>query len=201
MSFIVFEGGEGSGKSTCIKRLKELLPADEFVFTREPGGSTDAERVRDIVVNSQFTPLEQLLFMETSRAIHLREKVRPALEAGLHVICDRFSASTFAYQITAGVGGNDLEHLFHMLEEKVVGNTRPDLWIDFVLDPQEGIKRKHSSGDDLNVFDTNEFEYHTRVREGLNKYLADKPVERVDVTCSPEELVQKVLVLIRKKIQ
>ncbi|MCI0619630.1 dTMP kinase [Candidatus Wolfebacteria bacterium] len=201
MSFIVFEGGEGAGKSTCIHRLRELLPKDTFVFTREPGGSTHAEQVRNIVVGSPFTVLEQLLFMEVSRAIHLRETIKPALEAGLHVVCDRFSASTFAYQITADHQGKDLEDLFHTLEEEIVGGTRPNLWVDFVVDPSEGMARKQRSGDALNIFDKHKLDYHIRVRKGLDMYLADKPVKRVDASRPPEELAQNVLALIQREIQ
>lgn len=195
-TFIVCEGGEGAGKSTCIQRLKEILPEDKFLFTREPGGSPNAEQIRDIVVNNNYNALEQLLLMETGRSLHMYDVVRPTLESGRNVICDRFSGSTFAYQIVAG--DDSLESLFKELENAIVGDYAPDVWIDFVLDPATGVERKKDSGERLNVFDTKEFIFHQKVREGLDIYLKDKNTERIDASLSKEDVVAQAMAVIEQ---
>src|SRR5487761_2366329 len=94
---IVFEGGEGVGKSTQARLLAERLGAQ---LTREPGGTALGESLRQLLLlaSSPVAPRAELLLMVGARAQHVKEKIAPALEAGLDVVCDRFSASTFAYQ-------------------------------------------------------------------------------------------------------
>src|SRR5215470_14819457 len=132
--FITFEGGEGSGKSTHAKRLAERLRSCGLtvVLTREPGGSPGAEAIRHVVLSGAAQPLgshaEAMLFA-AARDDHVRELIRPALDKGHWVICDRFADSTRIYQ---GVLGNIDPRVINGLERIAVGGTKPDL--TFILD-------------------------------------------------------------------
>lgn len=98
--FITFEGTEGAGKSTLIKALKVALEADgiEVIATREPGGVPVAEKIRGIILADEMSPWTELFLYEAARAEHLYSVIRPALDRGAWVICDRFTDSTLAYQ-------------------------------------------------------------------------------------------------------
>ncbi len=132
--FITFEGGEGSGKSTQAHNLAGRLRAQgiEVVLTREPGGSPFAEALRTLILDPETPPhsaLSEALLFYAARADHLDKTIRPALNAGAWVICDRFSDSTRVYQSEAGgLPGEVLD----ALEEIVVSPTVPDL--TFILD-------------------------------------------------------------------
>jgi len=129
--FITFEGGEGAGKSTQIARAAEWLRARgvEVVLTREPGGTPRAERLRTILLERDAEPMPQsceLLLMFAARATHLENLVRPAIERGAWVLCDRFTDATYAYQ----GGGRELprEQI-----DALAGIVHPDLWPDLTL--------------------------------------------------------------------
>ena len=127
--FITFEGGEGTGKSTQASLLAERLQNWGYhaVVTREPGGSPGAEIIRHVLLSGAAKPLgsnaEAILFA-AARDDHLSQTIRPALESGRWVICDRFSDSTRVYQ---GVLGNVDTRLIRALERVVVGESKPDL--------------------------------------------------------------------------
>jgi dTMP kinase len=127
--FITFEGGEGAGKSTQVRRLAQALTLSGFdtVTTREPGGSPTAEVIRGFLLSGRGRPLgtvgEAYLFA-AARLDHIAETIRPAVERGAIVICDRFADSTRVYQGTAG--GLDKSVIDH-LERVAVGDMRPDL--------------------------------------------------------------------------
>jgi dTMP kinase len=129
--FITFEGGDGAGKSTQIKRLAETLAATgrSVTTTREPGGTPTAESIRQLLLSGAAEPLgaegEAILFA-AARADHIDTVIRPALEHGAWVLCDRFSDSTRVYQ---GVTGGVDERLLNALERITVGETHPDLTI------------------------------------------------------------------------
>ena len=132
--FITFEGGEGAGKSTQVERLRQRLEArgTMVVTTREPGGSPRAERIRQSLLSGEakgFGPFAEALMFSAARMDHLDQTIRPALERGAFVLCDRFADSTRAYQ---GVLGAVDEALIEKLERAVVDETRPDL--TFILD-------------------------------------------------------------------
>ena len=141
--FITFEGGEGAGKSTQIKRLAKKLEADghEVVVTREPGGTAGAEAIRHVVLSGAAQPfgtdLEAVLFA-AARAANVRELIKPALERGAVVLCDRFMDSSRVYQ---GASGGVAPELMDMLERAVTEDARPDLTLIFDLPPEEGLKR------------------------------------------------------------
>lgn len=141
--FITLEGGEGSGKSTQIRLLRERLESlgRRVVTTREPGGSPGAEAVRHVLLSGAAEPLgtdmEAILF-SASRADHVDAVIRPALEAGNIVISDRFFDSTRVYQ---GASGKVPEGLLRRLERIACGDVWPDLTIILDLDPEEGMRR------------------------------------------------------------
>ncbi len=141
--FITLEGGEGSGKSTQMRLLAEKLQSlgHQVITTREPGGSPGAEAVRHVLLSGAAEPfggeLEAMLFA-ASRADHVDQVIRPALEAGKIVISDRFIDSTRVYQGTAGEVDTQM---LRRLEHIACGDTWPDLTIILDIDPREGMKR------------------------------------------------------------
>jgi dTMP kinase len=146
--FITFEGGEGAGKSTQIKRLAETLRARglDVLVTREPGGSPGAEAVRHVLLSGAAEPLgpamEALLFA-AARSDHVEQVIRPAIDAGKIVLCDRFMDSTRVYQGTAaGLGPEFLGPL----EEVAINGMVPDLTLILDIDPAEGLRRAASRG-------------------------------------------------------
>ncbi len=141
--FITFEGGEGAGKSTQIARLERKLREKRYdvVVTREPGGSPGAEAVRAVILSGAVEPLgttmEAILFA-AARADHIEQVIRPALERGGIVLCDRFVDSSRVYQ---GATGDVDPEVLAELERATVGPFMPDLTLVFDLDPQIGMRR------------------------------------------------------------
>ncbi len=165
--FITFEGVEGAGKTTQIELLRDALAGEGHAvcMTREPGGDPTAEAIRQIILSeeSPVTPAAELLLFTAARAQVTELVIRPHLEAGEIVICDRFIDSTIAYQGYAR--GNDLE-LIQRLNEFATGGLVPDLTILLNLDPEKGLSRQM----DRNRMEGESIEFHRRVREG---YLAE----------------------------
>jgi dTMP kinase len=127
--FITIEGGEGVGKSTQLAALQEWLGSTglDVVFTREPGGTPRAERIRELLLHTTdepMPPVSELLLMFAARASHIENVIRPALARGAWVICDRFTDATYAYQ--GGGRGMDVKQI-EMLEGLVQRDLRPDL--------------------------------------------------------------------------
>jgi dTMP kinase len=141
--FITFEGGEGAGKSSQVRRLAARLTAAGYVVvtTREPGGTPTAETIRDFVLSGNAVELGaqgEAALMAAARADHVERVIRPALAAGKWVLCDRFIDSTRVYQ--GGAGGADPLFL-DALERVAVGSTRPDLTIILDLPVEAGLAR------------------------------------------------------------
>lgn len=146
--FISFEGGDGSGKSTQIKRLADSYEAAgrDVVITREPGGSPGAEIIRKLFVEGdaeRWSSLTEALLVYASRADHLERTILPALERGAVVITDRFADSTMAYQGIAGALG---EEAVNKLHDIVVGDNDPDLTIILDLPVADGLHRAGARG-------------------------------------------------------
>ncbi len=140
--FVTFEGGEGAGKSTQLRRLAGRLQAAaiEVVVTREPGGTPLAETIRSYILSGQAEPLgregETILFA-AARADHVDRVIRPALARGAYVLCDRFADSTRAYQGADGVA----PALIDALEQLAIGETKPDLTLILDLPAEAGLAR------------------------------------------------------------
>ena len=185
---ISLEGGEGAGKTSAIVAIRELLQArgHEVVLTREPGGTPLAERIRELLLNPHeeaLAPETELLLMFASRAQHVREVIRPALQRGAYVVSDRFTDSSYAYQ----ADGRGLDRaLVEELERKVVG-LKPGLTLLLDLDVREG--RARTSGRDLwpDRIESEQDDFFERVREGFRKRASAEP-ERfrvIDASQSP----------------
>ena len=167
--FITFEGGEGAGKSTQLKRLAARLEAAgrEVVATREPGGSPGAESIRELVLKGaadRWSPVTETLLMYAARRDHVERVIRPALARGAWVVCDRFADSTRAYQGAAG--GTD-PGLIAALETFILEATRPDLTLIFDLPVEEGLKRAHARAGSEMRFESKGQAFHERLREGF----------------------------------
>ena len=140
--FITFEGGEGAGKSTQIARLKMFLErhGKSVVVTREPGGSPGAEKIRSLLLSGNardLGPRGEAMLFAAARADHVDATIRPALERGDWVLCDRYADSTRVYQGEAGV---DQEYL-KLLETAAIAGVRPDMTILIDVPPKIGLSR------------------------------------------------------------
>ena len=175
--FITFEGGEGTGKSTQVRRLAERLRllGHEVVETREPGGSPGAEAIRHLLLAGVAKPLgteaEAMLFA-AARDDHMSATIRPALSRGAWVICDRFIDSTRVYQ---GALGNVDPRLIRSLERLVVGPDMPDLTLVLDLDPNIGLTRVSKRGEATNRFEDENFEFHKQLRAAYRDVAEQDP--------------------------
>ena len=164
--FIVFEGGEGCGKSTQTRALCRRLSKDGFraVLTREPGGTRLGERVRRYLKQTgetQISPLAELFLIATARAQLVSEIIRPELEKGKTIICDRFTPSTLAYQ---GYGrGLDIDAL-RDVNSIATDGLYPDLVVLLDIPVEAGLGRKKSRERDR--FESQSLAFHARVRRG-----------------------------------
>lgn len=175
--FITFEGGEGVGKSTQIRRLAARLQAEghEVVATREPGGSPGAEAIRDIVLRGaadRWSPVTEALLMYAARRDHIERVIRPALDRGAWVVCDRYADSTRAYQGAAG--GTD-PGLIAALEQFVLEGAHPDLTLVFDLDPELGLARAIDRAGAEMRFESKGASFHARLREAFLAIAAAEP--------------------------
>jgi dTMP kinase len=175
--FITFEGGEGAGKSTQVKRLAARLQAQghEVVTTREPGGSPGAESIRDIVLRGdadRWSPVTETLLMYAARRDHIERVIRPALARGAWVVCDRFADSTRAYQGAAG--GTD-PGLISALETYILEDVRPDLTLVFDLPPEVGLERAHARAGAEMRFESKGMAFHQRLRDGFRAIAEAEP--------------------------
>ncbi len=141
--FITFEGGEGAGKSTQITRLADRLRdrGHSVLVTREPGGSPGAEAVRHVLLSGAaeaFGPIMEAILFAAARSDHVEQVIRPAVERGTIVLCDRFLDSSRVYQGAS----NDLDPVFMAkLEEVAINGMMPDMTLILDLDPEEGLRR------------------------------------------------------------
>jgi dTMP kinase len=173
MAFIVFEGGDGAGKSTQARALVQRLRRRSYpvTLTREPGGTPLGESLRRILKSHQgLSSLSELLLFAAARAQLTEEAVHPALQSGGIVICDRFTASTVAYQ---GYGrGLDLD-LIHQLNQLATGGLSPDLTI--LLDLPAEVSLTRIGRADGDAFHAAPQEFHEKVRQGYLSQAAQDP--------------------------
>lgn len=178
--FITFEGGEGAGKSTQIDRLAKKLRAKKYdvVVTREPGGSPGAEAVRHVLLSGAaepFGPKMEALLFAAARSDHVEQVIRPALDRGAIVLCDRFMDSSRVYQ---GVTGGIDADFMGVLESVAVNGTVPDLTLILDIDPAEGLARAAARRGEHAVVDRFEKEtldIHQRRREAFLAIARDEP--------------------------
>jgi dTMP kinase len=183
--FITFEGGEGSGKTTQINRLAQTLSqiGRKVVTTREPGGTPEGEKIRDLIVRrdaGNWIPIAEVLLFLAARVMHVEKVIKPALEEGRIVICDRFADSTTAYQ---GYGHGVDQHILEETNTLALGHFKPDL--TFILDiaPEEGLKRsdRRLAAEQFQVkeredrYEQLDIEFHKRLRQGFLDIAAKEP--------------------------
>jgi dTMP kinase len=211
--FITFEGGEGAGKSTQAATLAERLRRAglSVLQTREPGGTPRAEAIREVLLSGQakrFGPLGEAVLFYAARESHLELAIRPALEQGTWVVCDRFSDSTRAYQ---GAAGGLSRSTIDVLDTAVVGSTRPDLTIVFDLPPELGLQRaagrkpRNEAGEPLanqpDRFESMTLAFHRDLRDEFLAIAKAEP-ERcvvVDASHSMQMVADEVWSVIRKR--
>jgi dTMP kinase len=198
--FITFEGGEGAGKSTQVARLAERLRAGgiETVVAREPGGTPLGESIRELVLKSSPEAVTELLLFGAARAEHVAKVIRPALEHGTWVVCDRFIDSTRVYQGLLGGAPGDL---IGAVELRTVAPTFPDLTIVLDLPLEEGLRRTEARGE-LSRFDAKSRDYHQKLRDG---FLAIARAENdrcvvVDGNRSPDEIAGDIWRVARDRL-
>ncbi|MFA7275518.1 MAG: dTMP kinase [Pseudobdellovibrionaceae bacterium] len=174
--FITFEGGEGAGKTTQCRRIKSALEERGFevVLTREPGGVPEAEKIRDLLVQREggnWTPMAECLLFFAARQMHTEKLIKPALDEGKVVICDRYTDSTVAYQ---GYGHGFDRTTIYQIEKLTLGDFRPDLTLLLDLPVEEGLtrslKQKDAAGGRENTedrFEKLKTEFHERLRRGF----------------------------------
>jgi dTMP kinase len=179
--FITFEGGEGAGKSTQVRRLTARLRERglDVVATREPGGSPGAEAIRDLVLKGEadrWSPTTETLLMYGARRDHIERTILPALERGAWVVCDRFADSTRAYQ--GGAGGVDPAFI-SALETYLLADVRPDLTLVFDLPVEVGLARAEafaaSAGHAETRFESKGLAFHERLRAAFLTIAAAEP--------------------------
>lgn len=164
--FITFEGGEGAGKTTQIEKLKQKLQRAhrKVIATREPGGCPSAEMIRDLLVTGKtdkWEPMTELMLLFAARYEHFQKLIKPALESGKIVICDRFVDSTMAYQGYAmGLGQEKVQQL----KDFVLGDFKPDLTFIFDIDPKLGLSRTQGRVHDENRYESMDFSFHEKIR-------------------------------------
>lgn len=177
--FISFEGGEGAGKSTQIARLKAFLESlgKTVIVTREPGGSPGAEKIRAMLLSGEardLGPRGEAMLFAAARADHVDTLIKPALERGDWVLCDRYSDSTLVYQGEAGV---DLNYL-RLLETAAVAGVRPELTILIDVPAELGLARVQERAKTDTSGGPDRFEGEAlRVHEGRRKRFLDLATE------------------------
>jgi dTMP kinase len=202
--FITFEGGEGAGKSTQVKRLVARLQAEgrEVVATREPGGSPGAESIRELVLNGaadRWSPVTETLLMYAARRDHIERVIRPALAQGAFVVCDRFADSTRAYQGAAG--GTD-PALIAALETYILEDVRPDLTLVFDLPVEVGLARAHARAGAEMRFESKGTAFHERLREGFLAIARAEPdrCAVIDARGTPDEVEAAVWAAVEDRL-
>lgn len=175
--FITLEGIEGAGKSTLARRLRDRLLTNgrDVVLTREPGGTPLAEKIRQVVLargEEHISAGGETLLMFAARAIHVENLIRPALQRGTWVICDRFTDATRAYQ---GAGRGVPSALIDCLAELAQGDLRPDLTLLLDLPPQLGLQRSRDRGDAADRIESEALQFFERVRAGYLALAAAEP--------------------------
>lgn len=200
--FIVFEGGEGSGKSTILDKIYKWLQEENLdcIKTREPGGIKISEQIRSVILDSKNTEMDgrtEALLYAAARRQHLVEKVIPALKEGKIVLCDRFLDSSLAYQgFARGLGIDEI----YEINKFAIEDNFPDISIFFDLEPRIGLERINKNKDrEVNRLDLEEIEFHNKVREGYTMLLRkNNNMVKIDASKSINEVFEDVKGIIKE---
>lgn len=203
--FIVFEGGEGTGKTTAIDAIYNWIIENKLkcMKTREPGGIKISEQIRQVILdteNKSMDPRTEALLYAAARRQHLVEKVIPALEDGTIVLCDRFIDSSLAYQGYARNLG--IEEVMS-INKFAIGEYMPDLSILFDLDPRIGLERINNNKDrEINRLDLEKLDFHEKVRAGYNIIYDNNKdrIVKIDAEQSKENVISQIKNILKLKI-
>lgn len=183
--FITFEGGEGAGKTTQIKRLAGALP--NVVMTREPGGTPEGDALRNVFIEQKgqdWPPRALLLLMFSARVLHTEKFIMPSLAQGKTVLCDRYTDSTRVYQGYAGdVPLNDIERI----KQASIGGFEPDLTFILDISPEEGLKRAAARSGGGDTFEGKDVSFHEKLRQGFLSIARNNPDRCVVIDAAQDE--------------
>ena len=184
--FITLEGGEGAGKSTLARNLQTSLETlgRKVMITREPGGTHFSEKMREIILKRTYGEIEtmsELLLFLAARVEHVEKVIKPAINEGKVVICDRFTDSTVAYQgYAAGLGVDYVQEI----SNKVLQGFEPDLTFYLDIHPEFGLgrtaERRANTNEEIDIMEQKRIDFHLKVREGFLE-LAKKYPRRIIV--------------------
>lgn len=201
---IVFEGPDGSGKTSVLNEVKKILDQDgiEYLTFREPGGTDISEKIRDIIIdndNEKMTARCECLLFAASRAQLIEEEIKPALESGKTVLCDRFVLSSLLYQ---GVGRNLGIEEVKKINDFATDNIRADLTIFFDIDYKTALirKRKNFTADRL---ENEDFDFHKKIFDAYKK-MADEyedEIKKIDASLSIEDVTRQAIQLIYESLE
>ena len=203
--FITLEGGEGAGKTTIANAVIDKLSTIgiETLYTREPGGIKIAEKIREVILDRDHTEMDcrtEALLYAAARRQHLVEKVKPAMDEGRIVLCDRFVDSSIVYQGYArGIGMDEVREI----NQFAIEGFMPDLTIFFDINPEIGLARIAANDSrEVNRLDLEGLAFHELVYEGYKKQAKMNPerIVSVDATKSVEALTDEVCALILSKL-
>ncbi len=196
--FITLEGCEGVGKSTQLKFLKEYLDGlgREIVYTREPGGTPLAEKIRELILTENMGALTEAYLFATARMEHINNVIRPAIDRGAVVLCDRYIDSSFAYQgFARNLGLEKVKEInFYALE-----NCMPDLTIFLDMDPNASFRKQSGKHIDNDRMENETKEFHSKVYEGFKSLQKEYPDRIVAVV--PQEEKTETARLIREAVE
>ncbi len=205
--FITFEGGEGSGKSTQIQRLKKnilgFISDVEIVISREPGGTEVAEQIREILVNGAADKLSvrtETLLMIAARAEHIERVILPAIKRGAIVLCDRFKDSSIVYQ---GIANNIPNGEIDKIHAFALKTCEPDLTILIDVPAEIGIKRALDRNENNQRFERKGELFHKKIRDGYLKIASSQPdrIKIIDGSQTIEKISAEIFQLVSPILQ
>lgn len=201
--FIVLEGGEGAGKSTQLPRLTAWLEqrGRRVLSTREPGGTPEAERIRELLLTSpadSIDPITESLLVFAARSLHLRQRILPALESGHDVVSDRFVDASYAYQ---GGGRGVAAERLAALEDWVCADLRPDLVLVFDIDPVAG-RARAAARSAADRFEREDLAFAERVRQCYLERAQQEPARYavLDAAKDPDALWVEIAAMLEARL-
>ena len=210
--FISFEGGEGSGKTTQINKLAEILTHNKrkVITTREPGGTPEGEKIRSLIVQREggdWNPMAECLLLFAARVMHVEKIIKPALERGKIIISDRFTDSTRAYQ---GYGRGFSLDMIEKINTLTLGDFKPDLTFILDIEPQKGLSRssRRLAAEDLQInqtedrFENMDLEFHEKLRKGFLGIAKKDPKRCVvlDAALPIDDLTKKIHKIVEERL-